>query len=44
MDGLGVRREDVVGSSCRWALTGVSGLLSAAAFPPWDVGWIAFVG
>src|SRR5512134_245969 len=44
MDRLGVRRDGVVGSGWRWALAGVSGLLSAAAFPPWDVGWIAFVG
>lgn len=28
----------------RWALAVGSGLLSAAAFPPWDLGWAAFIG
>jgi apolipoprotein N-acyltransferase len=28
----------------RWGVAVASGLLSALAFPPWDVGWIAFVG
>lgn len=28
----------------RWLLAVASGLLSAAAFPSWDLGWLAFVG
>lgn len=27
----------------RWGLAAASGLLGALAFPPWDLGWIAFV-
>ncbi len=27
-----------------WALAVLSGLVSAAAFPPWDLGWLAYVG
>ena len=32
------------GHGWRWGLALVSGLASAAAFPPWDFGWVAFVG
>ena len=33
------------GTHCwRWALALASGLVSAAAFPPWDLGWLAFIG
>ena len=28
----------------RWGLALASGLVSAAAFPPWDLGWVAFIG
>jgi apolipoprotein N-acyltransferase len=28
----------------RWGLALASGLVSAAAFPPWDLGWVAFFG
>jgi apolipoprotein N-acyltransferase len=28
----------------RWGLALGSGLVSAAAFPPWDLGWVAFLG
>lgn len=28
----------------RWGLALASGLLSAAAFPPWDLGWVGFIG
>jgi apolipoprotein N-acyltransferase len=28
----------------RWGLALASGLVSAAAFPPWDLGWAAFLG
>jgi apolipoprotein N-acyltransferase len=28
----------------RWGLAVSAGLLSALAFPPWDLGWIAFIG
>ena len=46
LDGRGVSGEGVpsVTVRWRWGLALVSGLLSAAAFPPWDLGWVAFVG
>jgi apolipoprotein N-acyltransferase len=44
VDGLGVTAGTVAIHRWRWGLAVASGLLSALAFPPWDVGWIAFVG
>jgi apolipoprotein N-acyltransferase len=43
VDGLGVSGGTAIVHRWRWGLAVASGLLSAAAFPPWDIGWIAFI-
>jgi apolipoprotein N-acyltransferase len=46
VDGRGVSTEAVRSGThgWRWGLALASGLASAVAFPPWDLGWVAFVG
>ena len=46
MDGLGVTGMPSLlqHRGWRWTLAATSGLLSALAFPPCDLGWIAFIG
>jgi apolipoprotein N-acyltransferase len=46
VDRLGVNRVAVGGrvDRWRWGLATASGLVSALAFPPWDFGWLAYVG
>ncbi len=39
-----MRSEGISVPGWRWGLAVASGLLSAVAFPPWDLGWIAFAG